>query len=128
MLKLPHGICYIASPYSDVSDRVRACRYEAVVAFAAVALTNPAFADCIIYSPIIAWHEAAVRHSLPTHAAFWADENRKTIRMASSLVVVAMEGWKQSVGVSDEIACFAAKGIQPLLAHIDNGDVVLWKI
>lgn len=129
MLKFPPGIVYVASPYTHKDHRKMQCRYEQIADFMARTTTNPAFENCFAYSPIVAWHTAALRNNLPPNAAFWMKQNQKVIDLSVALVVVTFDGWEESLGVKSEIGLFCSKGIPPVYAHFSpNGDVELWTL
>lgn len=94
------SITYVASPYNHPDSTVREYRYLAVVNFTAwLSLNRP----ITPYSPIVHWHEIAKRYKLPTHADYWLKINHDMIDQCDSIHVLCINGWKTSVGVTEEI-------------------------
>jgi hypothetical protein len=90
---------YLASPYSHPDPTVRAARYLEIEKYAVQLqkLGNQ------IYSPIMHWHNAAIRHDMPTDASFWQKSNFAMLRSCAWMIVMQMEGWKDSNGIKAEI-------------------------
>lgn len=97
---MKEGFIYIASPYSHPETLVMSQRYYDVMDYVVGLLRENKWC----YSPIVHCHEMANTHHLPTDAAFWKDYNYTMMRAASGLHVLMLDGWRQSVGVADEIA------------------------
>lgn len=91
---------YLASPYSHENDDTQRTRYEQVM-HAVYLLMRAGYA---IISPIVHCRPLTLRFDLPHHAAFWREYNSKLIRCAEELWVLRLDGWKESVGVTWEIA------------------------
>ena len=92
-------IIYLASPYSDPDPHVRVQRYYSAMECTAALLNRGA----IVYSPIVHFHELAIRHSLPTDAAWWQRQNEGMLSLVEALYVLAIPDWKTSLGVQAEI-------------------------
>lgn len=93
------GFYYLASPYSHPDKEVRHFRYE---------LTEEALAWLLeqklwTYSPIVHCHNMARRLAMPTDAAFWQDYNHTMMRSAQEILVLKIDGWDVSVGVTEEL-------------------------
>lgn len=93
------GFIYIASPYSHNSQAIVTSRYFGVMAYVAELLDKKQWC----YSPILHCHPMAQRYSLPTDAAFWKDYNYTMLGAANGLHILALPGWRESLGVTDEI-------------------------
>lgn len=63
------------------------------------------------FSPIAHWHPIAQRHKLPTDAKFWEDYNMCVLLRCDSLIILQLEGWRESVGVEMEIKFAESNGI-----------------
>lgn len=94
---------YLASPYSHPDPAVRERRYQQAIA-CTVALLREGH---VVFSPIV--------HSVPLAAAglpsdwqYWRDYDHEMIRRADALFVLALEGWRESIGVQEEVAFAAA--------------------
>jgi len=91
---------YLASPFSSPDPLVEWSRYmEARRAVAGLARLR-----IWAYSPIVHWFEVAREFKLPTDAAFWQDANRAMICSSRGVYVLMLPGWKESVGVNQEVA------------------------
>lgn len=89
---------YIASPYSDPDPKVSEQRYRAALRATHWCLTH----DMIVFSPIVHCHEMAIIYGMPTDFRFWKAYNNAMISGSSGLLVLEIEGWQQSAGVSAE--------------------------
>jgi hypothetical protein len=90
---------YLASPYSHPLATTRELRYRDARQATAWLLRHRIWA----YSPIVHTHEMAIAGGMPADAAFWQDYNHAMIDQADELLVLTIEGWKESVGVTEEI-------------------------
>ena len=91
--------CYIASPYSHEDPAIMEDRYKAVMKITAEYLQGKIH----VYSPIVHCHEIAKVYSLPKDYNFWKAYNKTMLDKADKLIVVMLDGWENSIGVSDEI-------------------------
>lgn len=98
---------YLASPYSHPSELVRHQRYLAVAEVCASFLRD----NITVYSPIVHCHELAKRHSLPKGFDFWEYHNYEMLKPASQLLVLELDGWKESKGLKGEIEFAIAHSI-----------------
>lgn len=100
---------YIASPYTHRHKRVMHQRYLQVQEYVGQLyydyITDPIYDGVIptIYSPIVHNHMIAKRFNLPVSFDFWKEYNYSMLRLAESLCVLKLEGWKTSKGLKDEI-------------------------
>lgn len=99
------GFVYLGSPYSlyrgghDEAARV-------VASYAAAMMAS----GLRVYSPIAHGHFVTAHGKLPLSWGFWKDQCQPMIDAASSLVVLTMDGWGESVGLTYEIEEFARAG------------------
>ena len=89
---------YLASPYSHPDPNVREQRYQAACRATAELLRSgePAF------SPIVHSH-VLVRFGLPGDWEFWQRSDRALLCRCQRLVVLTLDGWRESRGVQAEI-------------------------
>ena len=90
---------YLASPYSHPDPVVREARFDAACR---------ATADLIrggqaVFSPIVHGHQL-VRFGLPTDWAFWQRFDEEHLRRCDEVLVLQIDGWRDSVGVRAELA------------------------
>ena len=90
---------YLAGPYSHKIEAVRVERFEALTKKAAE-LMNDGFT---VYSPITHGHAIAERHDLPLDFEWWSNQCLDMLSRATTLVVLRLDGYAESVGVSAEI-------------------------
>jgi len=96
---------YLASPYSHPDEDVRQQRFEAVCKAAASLMR----AGEIVFSPIAHGHPIA-QHGLPTDWRFWERQCREQIDRCDEVVVLTLDGWRESEGVQAEIQIAADMG------------------
>jgi len=93
-------LIYLGQPYTDPDPHVMTNRY-AHGRRAAASL----FSDGLhVYAPIVAWHDAAKVHQLPTDWKRWRDQDLDFLERCDELYVLCLDGWAGSQGLSAEIA------------------------
>lgn len=92
-------LCYIASPYSDPDENVRITRYHEVVRASAWLYQNAV----PNYTPIGHCHPTASMYKMPTGWEWWKAIDRRFIQRMSEVVVLTLDGWRDSTGVTGEI-------------------------
>jgi hypothetical protein len=90
---------YLASPYTHTDKVVVQERFEETEQCLAWLLGMKVWA----YSPIVHCHALATKRSLPTDYKFWLDYNHAMILGSNGILVLCMEGWRESKGVQEEI-------------------------
>lgn len=105
---------YLASPYSPVTeeekrnaDKVREERYRKTMA-AQSQLFNEGYP---VFATIVHTHVTAKHYKLPTEAAHWIKYNHHMIDLSVAVFVLQLPGWKESIGVTDEINYAYSQGI-----------------
>ena len=89
---------YLASPYSHPDPSVREIRFrEACRAAATLIRLGQA-----VFSPIAHGHPIAA-FGLPTDWRFWEPFDRRQLQRCDEVVVLMLDGWRESVGVQAEI-------------------------
>ena len=116
---------YLASPYSHPDPAIRHERFHAACGAAASLL----LAGHAVFSPIAHCHPL-VEHGLPTHWGFWERLGREHLERCNEVVVLMLDGWRESVGVQAEVRIaaelgkpvwYTARGVatsSPTLAHV----------
>lgn len=107
------GFIYLASPYTDPSNNIMHQRYLA----ACKACGHLAGQNEIVYSPIVHWHNVAQMYQLPKDFEFWKTQDHSMIKLCSKVVVLCIDGWKDSKGVQSEIK----------FAQTLGKEIVYWK-
>lgn len=95
---------YVATPYTKYPGGIgeafdEACHQSATLVRAGIH----------VFSPIAHFHPIAILGDLdPLDHGIWIPQNRPFIAAAFGLIVVMMDGWHESDGVSAEIDAFIA--------------------
>lgn len=89
---------YLASPYSHPELVVREQRFRAACEATARLITS----GHVVFSPIVHGHPL-VHHGLPTDWPFWERFDRNHLARCDEVVVLMLDGWRESVGVAAEI-------------------------
>ncbi len=89
---------YIASPYTHELEQIRQARYEQVFRYTRRLTTQGAIA----FSPIVYGHQFALA-GFPGTVDFWRDFNESLLVKADYMHVLMLMGWKDSVGLAEEI-------------------------
>lgn len=115
---------YLASPYSHENKRVEEQRFHNVLA----KLSEFAQEGLHAYSPIAHWHPVAMRHQLPTDFEYFRSINESMIKRCDYVVVLTLDGWEISRGVTHEMSFAQANNIPLLTVHPNPGSsiMVLW--
>lgn len=98
---------YLATPYNDPDPKVRANRFDNVTKIAALLISNGE----LVFSPITHAHPIVELEDLPLGWEHWKDFDRKLLSISTKLIVVCLDGWKESEGVTKEIELAEALGI-----------------
>ena len=107
-------LTYVASPYSPQEGEpkaIRAYRYNMVKAYIALVYHNGAAIKRTFYSPIVHFHSVAEEYGLPTDADFWWNDNEAMLDKADEMVILGLQGWQTSKGLTHEISYATKRGI-----------------
>jgi len=106
---------YLASPYTHSDPVVRQRRFEAVCRVAAGMIRS----GKTVFSPIAHSH-ALVQYGLPADWGAWEEHDRRFLDACDELVVLTLDGWRESQGVQSEIAIAQELG-KPVSFSAPNG-------
>ena len=90
---------YLASPYSHPIQEIVEDRVRQTMKCLAALLRQGKF----VWSPIIHNHDMTVLYDLPKDAKYWQRFSIDFLRKADGLYVLKLPGWRESVGVAEEI-------------------------
>lgn len=91
---------YLASPYSHPDEQIKLQRFEDICKISAYYFSQ----GYIMFVPIAQSHPIAEIGKLTdTDWEYWKEVDTVFLQQASSLWVVMLEGWKDSIGVQAEI-------------------------
>lgn len=93
------SLVYLASPYSHDDPSVREDRFQAACRAAAHLMR----AGLRVFSPIAHTHPILLASDLPTGWEFWEAYDEAVLRACRALVVLKLDGWKDSTGVRGEV-------------------------
>lgn len=100
---------YIAQPYSHPSPEVRQQRYKYAIAATAYIMMHEG--QHTPYSPIVAFHEVAIRFNLPKDFPYWMEHNFRVLAKCDKLYALMLEGYEDSKGMGVEMAYARSAGI-----------------
>ncbi len=117
---------YLASPYSHQDPKVMDHRFHQVAESAARLMA----AGVQLFCPITHTHPIVIAGALPRGAEYWLTFDRWFIERCDAVVVVMIDGWEESVGVTHEIEMARVLG-KPVI-FVDFGwevtkEVMKWK-
>jgi hypothetical protein len=92
-------LIYLACPYSHADPAVMATRFEAVNKAAAKLMAQGNY----VFSPISHTHPIALAGTLPRGWEYWEGYDRRILSCCDRIIVLRLEGWEQSTGVTAEI-------------------------
>jgi hypothetical protein len=90
---------FLASPYTHEHRIIRVHRYEIAKTAAAWCFQNGVLA----YSPIVYTHLISVEFDLPIPYQFWREHNHAMITGSCGLLILKIDGYDRSKGITDEV-------------------------
>ena len=91
-------LAYLASPYSHIDPEIRHFRYQYTV----VAVAHLLHEGIFVYSPILHNHPVACFNGSGRGMGFWMPFDFAILGRCSKLVVLTLDGWADSEGVTIE--------------------------
>lgn len=107
---------YLASPYSHDDPDIREERYLVVQKAAIDLMMENVWA----FSPITYNHPMLPIRQFPTSFDFWEEYDKAFIDHSTGLIVLMMDGWKESIGVTEEIRYAEELGIPVYYIEPEN--------
>lgn len=119
-------ITYLAAPYSVINPEsalqetvIKRKRFRDVTRAAGLLMTQ--YGE-LVFSPITHCHPIAIEHGLPGDFDYWRKYNEEFIKCASRLIVLTLDGWEESAGVTTEIALAHQFNLPTIYLELrDNG-------
>lgn len=105
--KKPAELAYLAVPYSHKDRAVMVERFHKVNKVAAKYMAEGKY----VFSPISHSHPIGDAGELPRGWEYWEGFDRIMIGACSKLIVLRLDGWKESTGVQAEIKIANERGI-----------------
>jgi hypothetical protein len=101
-------VIYLASPYAHVLERVREQRFVQ----ARVAVKRMMRQGMYVYSPIVYGHQfATMFEGVDTRWAYWKTFDLQMLAKCDRVIVLTLDGWKDSCGVTAEVTMAKELGI-----------------
>jgi hypothetical protein len=100
------GFAYLASPYSRFPGGTENAFREAANATAMLVKAGYPTLSPIVHSHVVA-HAGGID---PLDCAMWLEQDEPFMEAAAGIIVLMIEGWDSSVGVTHEINRFADMG------------------
>lgn len=107
---------YLASPYSHPDKVIRERRFHQVCRAAADLIRSGE----VVFSPIAHSHVIAA-HGLPSNWQFWERLDWKQLAWCKEVVVLMLDGWRESEGVQREIRI--ATGLRKPVRYLDSAEI-----
>lgn len=92
-------LIYIGSPYTHPDKSVQQLRHDQILDITA-GLLNQGFH---VISPIVHCHPLSIKHNMRGDFEFWQKYNFALLSKCDVLLVLQIDGWTESVGLSAEI-------------------------
>ena len=114
---------YLASPYTHPDPSVREARFDA----ACLATAELVRAGHVVFSPIVHGHPL-VRFDLPIEWDYWERIDRVHLQHCDEMVVLMLDGWRESRGVQAEIGLAIEMDLPirylppPMISNTSGGD------
>lgn len=98
MKETEEKLTYLACPFNHVDPSVREKRYNLASSYASKLMRE----GHLVFCPLS--HNLPILHyGLPIGWDFWEKFNRSFLERCDRLLVLKLEGWKESIGVQSEI-------------------------
>ena len=101
---------YVASPYSHPDPVEMQERYEIVRDWIAKAQAHDMYKW--YYSPIVHYHDMALKNTMPTDAESWWRVNEDALSRCDRLLILKMDGYQESKGIAKEFEYCSTWGIE----------------
>jgi hypothetical protein len=109
-------LIYLAAPYTHKKRSVMVYRFRKINKAAAIIMGKGYY----LYSPISHTHPIADAGELPRGWDFWGGYDEIMISACKVLVVLMLDGWKESTGVNAEIKIAQRLGLPIEYISPDN--------
>jgi hypothetical protein len=108
---------YVGSPYTHTNKFIQEKRYLDVSVFTGELMKN----GLTVFSPIAHCHDIARYCTLPTNYEFWENYCLRMMDVASAMVVLQLDGWDLSRGLTSEIRYATHLGIPISYERMPHG-------
>ena len=115
-MKTKKILVYLATPYTHPDPKVSELRFKEVTRVAAALMKKGVF----VFSPITHSHPLAMAGDLPKSWEYWMQYDILILERCCKVIVLMLEGWKESKGVQAEIKIAGEMGIP--VEYLEPGD------
>ena len=112
---------YLAQPYSHPELAVRVERFIEARKFLVWAFQE----RFPVFSPIVHWHQIAIQYELPYDAKAYQAQNTGMLTKASTIGILTIPGWRESIGLRQELESAAFQGLPCFCVSPISGDYLL---
>lgn len=116
-IKKSKKLYYLAVPYSNPDKSIILERFHKVNIATGKLLNEGKF----VFSPISMSHPVAEDASLPSNWEYWLSYDELLLSRCDELIILMLDGWKESVGVTAEIEI--AKRLGKPISYLDKSFV-----
>jgi hypothetical protein len=102
-------IIYLACPYSHPNWQTRLDRFDASARAAAMLIRK----GLVVYSPITMTHPidvALAENQGSMGSDYWCDFDESFMDVCTEMLILTLDGWRESNGIRREIAYFEKQG------------------
>lgn len=103
--------------YERFCNEVHETRYQSAIDVTAYLMKK----GLVVYSPIVATHPVAVKHKLPLGSEYWLQFDEIILNKCDEIIVLTLDGWKESPGVQREIEIMQQLGKE--VTYLDPEDI-----
>lgn len=115
---------YLAAPYTHEDPAIVALRMQQVEEVTCMFFRS----QTPVYSPLVSWHDLALKYKLPNDYRAYRIQNLACIRACSELLVLDLTGWNNSLGVQWEIEEAQDRNIPVNLYHWNQTNQCIFKV
>lgn len=113
-IRMTQSFWYLASPYSHSDPLIEVRRAQTAMYATAWLLAQ----RVKVFSPIHHCHSPSLLANLPGDADYWREYDQAFIRAAAGVIVLTDDGWRESRGVTSEVAY--AQALQKPIYTVSN--------
>jgi len=117
---------YLASPYTSKLNTLDERKAEHETKFHEAKDCKAALMKrgLLVLSPIVACHQVSVDHDFPSDYDYWHKMNLRLLAGCSTLAVLKLDGWKESMGLLGEIRHAQAWGLDIVEVEPETFEVI----
>jgi len=112
-------IVYLACPYSHPDFQIRLDRFNASAQAAALLIRR----GLVVYSPITMTHPIDVvlaENQSTMGSDYWVDFDEAFMDVCSEMIILTLDGWRDSNGIRREIEYFERQGKKISLVSVNG--------